>query len=151
MDTYIKQALQFEPSEEQYNAILERLHQPQMIRILHGLIGMTTEVGELFDQFKKHIFYGKELDLVNLTEECGDLDWYRAITVDALANLLDKDTDEFNAHIQSKNISKLSERYKGKFSNEAAINRNVEKERIILESDIHPQNSCACNGNCKCK
>jgi NTP pyrophosphatase (non-canonical NTP hydrolase) len=151
METYIKQALQFEPSEEQYSEILKRLNQPQMIRILHGLIGMTTEVGELFDQFKKHIFYGKPLDTINLAEEIGDADWYRAITVDALSNLLEKDVDELNAHIQSKNISKLTERYKGKFSNEAAINRNVDKERMILESVEFSQESCDCQGNCNCK
>lgn len=150
MDNYIKQALQFEPSEEQYNEILQRLNQPQMIRILHGLIGMTTEVGELFDQFKRHIFYGKELDTINLAEEIGDVDWYRAITVDALANLLGKDAEELNDHIDAKNISKLTERYKGKFSSEAAINRNVDKERVVLESESYCNGSCGCNCDCSC-
>lgn len=43
-------------------------------RFLHGSMGLVTEVGELED-FK---------DEVNLIEECGDIIWYLAITVDSL-------------------------------------------------------------------
>lgn len=45
----------------------------------HGIIGMMTEAGELLDQMKKHWFYGRELDVVNIKEELGDILWYAAI------------------------------------------------------------------------
>ena len=53
-------------------------------RVLHGLTGMCTESGEILDAFKKHFWYGKELDKVNILEEIGDLCWYMAILTDAL-------------------------------------------------------------------
>jgi len=51
-------------------------------RMLHGLIGLCTESGELLDAMKKHLYYGKDLDTVNMLEEIGDLCWYLAIICD---------------------------------------------------------------------
>ena len=133
MNDYIKQAMQFDQSDEQYALVLQRLQEPQMVRLLHALVGMTTEVGELFDQFKKHCFYGKDLDLINLAEEISDVDWYRAVAIDALSILLDRDSLELEDHIDRINIAKLSERYKKGFSNESALNRDLEAERKILD------------------
>jgi len=45
----------------------------------HASLGALTEVGELLDNFKKHLAYGRQLDLPNLLEECGDLNWYLAL------------------------------------------------------------------------
>lgn len=50
---------------------------------LHSAYGLVTETGELVDIFKKHIFYNKDLDLVNLKEEIGDLFWYCALAIDS--------------------------------------------------------------------
>lgn len=44
--------------------------------VLHCLVGMQTELGELADPFKKQIFYGKELDKTNVAEELADQIWY---------------------------------------------------------------------------
>lgn len=41
--------------------------------VLHCLLGISSELGELESALKKHIGYGKELDLVNVKEEIGDL------------------------------------------------------------------------------
>jgi len=49
------------------------------MNMLHVAWGLFTEVGELVDQAKKHIFYNKPLDVVNLKEELGDIMWYLAI------------------------------------------------------------------------
>ena len=46
------------------------------VRILHAAIGCVTESGELLDALKKQIFYGRELDVVNVKEEAGDILWY---------------------------------------------------------------------------
>ena len=94
------------------------------IRQLHAVIGLCTESAELLDQMKKHIYYKKPLDYENLFEEVGDLMWYTAILCDASNFDFDKILDA--------NIAKLKARYGEKFSVEAAINRNTEKEMAAL-------------------
>jgi len=51
-------------------------------RVVHAALGINTEVGEYLDALKKHIFYGRPLDEVNLKEELGDMMWYMAILCD---------------------------------------------------------------------
>lgn len=106
--------------------LIARMSDKSNIRLLHAGIGMCTEAGEFIDQLKKHIFYGRPLDKVNLKEEIQDVMWYIGIALDELGS--DFDTE------QRKNIDKLKARYGDKFSAEAAINRNLEVERKILES-----------------
>jgi NTP pyrophosphatase (non-canonical NTP hydrolase) len=95
------------------------------IRLLHAGIGLATEAGEFLDALKKHVFYGKDLDKVNLMEECGDLMWYMSVALDALGYDFEK--------VMERNIEKLSARYKGGFSKNAAVNRDLDTERDILE------------------
>lgn len=96
--------------------------------MLHCAIGIATESGELLDSFKKHIFYGKKLDLVNLKEELGDLMWY----ISNLAVL----TDTSLADLMDANIEKLRIRFPEKFTQELAENRNLEEERKSLEDNL---------------
>lgn len=93
--------------------------------LLHAAIGIATESGELLDAIKKSTFYGKQLDSVNLREELGDLMWYIAIACESLRTSIDE--------VCQINIEKLRTRYPEKFTSEAAINRDLEKERKILE------------------
>lgn len=93
--------------------------------IMHMILGMLTELGELSDGYKKALAYGKPLDLVNIKEEIGDLMWYIA----NFCNIHDWDLGE----ILQTNIDKLSARYPKKFTEENALNRNLDKERKILE------------------
>jgi NTP pyrophosphatase (non-canonical NTP hydrolase) len=95
------------------------------IDLLHASMGLVTEAGEFQDALKKHFFYGKELDLVNLKEEIGDCLWYCAVALDALGT-------DFEAVMQT-NINKLNARYPEKFSEDQAINRDVAAEREILK------------------
>jgi NTP pyrophosphatase (non-canonical NTP hydrolase) len=97
----------------------------KMIDLLHASIGMQTESAEFSDMLKKHIFYGKPLDKVNLAEEIGDQLWYIAMALRAL------DTD-FET-VMERNIAKLKARYPDKFTLELAENRDLDKERAILE------------------
>ena len=46
---------------------------------IHAGYGMITETAEIMDNYKKHIYYKKPLDVVNLVEELGDLLWYVAL------------------------------------------------------------------------
>lgn len=110
-----------------WNAILLRLHQKRTARLLHALLGMVTETAEFADALKKFIFYGKELDLINLKEELGDVDWYKAIAIDELGTSMEE--------VWERVIAKLQARYGEKFNEEGALNRKLEVERAILEGN----------------
>jgi NTP pyrophosphatase (non-canonical NTP hydrolase) len=97
----------------------------QTADILHMLLGIATESGELADVFKKNIAYNKSIDWVNVQEEIGDLMFYIA----SFCRICDLNLQD----IIDNNVKKLETRYPDKFSAEKAINRNLEKERKILE------------------
>jgi NTP pyrophosphatase (non-canonical NTP hydrolase) len=99
----------------------------RMIRILHAAMGFTTESGEIVDQVKKHLYYGRPLDEVNLVEECGDLLWYMAVMLDTLGISFEK--------VMEINNKKLTLRYGSKFTEEAATNRDLPAERKVLEDE----------------
>lgn len=45
--------------------------------LTHGLMGIVSEIGELFDHWKKAVFYdNRPLDPVSIIDECGDLYYY---------------------------------------------------------------------------
>lgn len=44
--------------------------------LMHAVIGISSEAGELLDAIKKNFAYGKALDQENLLEEAGDLLFY---------------------------------------------------------------------------
>lgn len=120
---YIQDAIRTESNN--FNAMNERLNDDGLKRLLHAGIGISTEAGEFLDALKKHIFYGKDLDKVNLAEEMGDLFWYMAIVADELGF-------EFE-EVMTRNIQKLKARYGEKFTEEAAEKRDLERERKILD------------------
>ncbi len=95
------------------------------MNLLHAAMGISTESGELMDAFKRKIFYGKALDVVNVKEEIGDVMWYIAI----LLRELDLDFED----VLQVNIDKLKARFPDKFTEEDALNRDLDKERKILE------------------
>lgn len=95
---------------------------------LHMVIGISTEAGELLDAYKKHFAYGKDLDVVNVGEEIADIMWY----ISNLCRLKNIDLEE----MMQRNIDKLKARYPEKFSQENALNRNLNKERDILEGKM---------------
>jgi len=92
---------------------------------LHMVLGMQTEAAEIADVYKKTIAYKKPLDFVNIKEELGDIMWY-------IANLCNMNGWDLRDIMQT-NIDKLKTRYPDKFSEEEALNRNLKKERGVLE------------------
>lgn len=93
----------------------------QTQKLLHGAIGLSTEANELLDMLKKHIYYGKEIDTVNMKEELGDLMWYIAI----FCREYDLDIEE----LMNMNIEKLKKRFgSGTFSQDEANNRDTDNE-----------------------
>lgn len=162
----------------------DRLHKTNNIRLLHGVLGVVSEIEELTyaisqgdrvnigeeicdilwytsilsdvvginldvnfpvhkevslqyelevimntsskmaDMIKKTIFYGKEYPLN---------DWQAAVTNIAIScHYLCKFFSLNVNELKRKNIAKLKERFPNKFSEEDAINRDVQKEREIL-------------------
>ena len=95
---------------------------------LHMVLGMQTESAEIADVYKKCIAYKKPLDFVNIKEEIGDLMWY-------IANLCNMNGWDLR-DILLTNITKLETRYPEKFTEEKAINRDLDTERKILEGRI---------------
>jgi len=120
---YISDATRTESTN--FEAMNTRLNDDGLKRLLHAGIGLSTESGEFLDALKKHIFYGKELDKVNLAEEMGDLFWYMAIVADELGF-------EFE-EVMERNITMLKARYGDKFTEEKAEKRDLDTEREILE------------------
>lgn len=103
------------------------LHLSQFqVDLLHAAMGMQTEAAEFTDALKKHIFYGKPLNELNMKEELGDQMWYLALAIRKL-----QVTFELLAGM---NIDKLAARYGDKFSSEKAINRDVENEVTVMKT-----------------
>lgn len=121
---------------QDFTAIAARLQEPLTIRLLHAAMGLATETGEIHDALKRWIFYGKELDFVNLLEEGGDVSWYLRVLADALKEFV-AGKCSFEEMID-RNIAKLKARFPDKFTEHHAINRDIEKERVILENGGEP-------------
>ena len=104
---------------------------PEKAHILHMAVGVAGEAGELLDAVKKHTVYCKAIDVENVIEELGDLEFYMEGVRQALG-LTREQTLEAN-------VAKLSKRYEGlKYSNQAAIDRAdkvselVEKHKDVI-------------------
>lgn len=94
--------------------------------IIHGIIGIATEAGELIEALFKAMFEGQTFDMVNMGEECGDIMWYQAI----LARKAGVTFEDW----QAVNIAKLRARFPDKFTEYDAQNRDLAAERAILEA-----------------
>lgn len=123
MDNYIEKVLRTESTDTPL--VQDRFCNNVATRLTHAALGMNTEAGEFLDVIKKYLFYGKDIDYVNLREELGDLCWYIGLACD----VLDTNFDE----VQRQNITKLEARYPEKFDANMAVNRDLDKERKVLE------------------
>ena len=94
-------------------------------QIEHAIMGLVTESGELMDIMKRVKIYSAKLDRTHIVEELGDLFWYVAILCDHLNVSFEE--------VWEKNIKKLKARYPEKYTDENAMNRNLKKERRVLE------------------
>jgi NTP pyrophosphatase (non-canonical NTP hydrolase) len=102
----------------------DQFNQPNL-RLLHATLGIFGEAGELAEALIKEMNTG-ELDLVNVSEELGDVDWYKQIGHD--------ETGVGEADVRAKIIAKLQKRYPDKFDADAALNRDLPAEREALET-----------------
>jgi NTP pyrophosphatase (non-canonical NTP hydrolase) len=123
-------------------AIIERLKDPANIKheilfaqgkadgnysadLVHGILGVTGEASELLQALVTSMLDRKPIDRVNVIEEAGDLLWYIALILRSVDSTFDEAMDI--------NIAKLRKRFPGQFTQEHALNRDLEGERKILE------------------
>jgi NTP pyrophosphatase (non-canonical NTP hydrolase) len=88
---------------------------PGKADLWHGATGVSGEAGELLDCVKKHVVYGQPLNLENLIEELGDIEFY----LQAIRNAVSIPRD----YIIKKNVEKLKARYPVEYTDAAAKER----------------------------
>jgi NTP pyrophosphatase (non-canonical NTP hydrolase) len=100
---------------------IEKLSTEKNVRLIHCILGLHSEAGELFDALMHELVYGqKESNDVWLSEEIGDALWYLHIGMRAANKSLEE--------IMIQNQTKLRKRYPDGFNEGDAINRNIEAE-----------------------
>lgn len=95
-------------------------------RIFHSILGAGTESVELLEALN----FDGDMDLVNIGEEFGDLNWYQAIFCDA-AGIKWDDILDTNAE---KLFKSNKARYKDGFADDDANERNLTDEREVLNN-----------------
>lgn len=86
--------------------------------VFNAALGLSGEVGELNDLFKKWVFHEKSIDVEHAKKELGDIMWYVAMMCHSFGWQLDD--------ILQINVDKLKARYPDGFSVELANNRKEE-------------------------
>ena len=88
---------------------------PQSAHLWHMASALCGEAGELFDAIKKFAIYEEDLDMGNVIEELGDVEFY----LEGIRSSLGVTRLETLAH----NVIKLDRRYGKEYSNQAAQER----------------------------
>ena len=99
--------------------------------IAQGIIGLSTEAGELLDALKKEMYQDRPMDMLNLKEECGDVLFYLTELIDAIGS------DYYE--IIKINTAKLTKRYpNGYFDKECSKKRDTDAETKTMKeaSDV---------------
>lgn len=97
----------------------------QRVALQHNIHGMVKSVGTMIDLLKKSVMYGKELNIAGITNELVKTDYY----INQSLRLY----GQTSAGSRERNIEKLRARYGDKFTEAAALERNLAAEREILE------------------
>lgn len=103
----------------------DELDNPALLGEEFDMVKVQVAVGSFMDQIKRQFFYNKELDKVVLHEA---LDTIVKHIVELNRVYLDSPFDV----VLEKNIAKLKARFPDKFTNEAAVNRDLDKEKVAL-------------------
>lgn len=99
------------------------------VKVIHGIIGKITEAGEMAAALAQWLFIHEgTLDVDNVIEEVGDGLWYDAELLTGLESTFDV--------AMKANIAKLFQRYPDKFSQDSAVFRDIEKERLAMKGTM---------------
>lgn len=104
-----------------YDQFVRKLfkEQTQDLMALHAALGVCGEAGELADAIKKHHVYNKPVDIENIIEELGDLEFYMQ-AVRMLYCIPQQVVLQANAE-------KLAKRYKGLAYSDLAAHLRADK------------------------
>lgn len=121
--------LKFNPDEifrnNEVSALVAYGSNDQKMYLQYNVNGMVKSVGVLMDFLKKGVIYGKDLNEAGIKEKLQELDYY--------INQALRYYGQTSQGARERNIEKLSKRYGDKFSEAAALERNLAAEREILE------------------
>lgn len=98
---------------------------PADLEMLHAILGIISEGGELLEMFMDRINRGHAIDRVNAREEAGDIAWFLQLLIKSINGTM--------TEVQHMNIKKLHARFGDKYSDLAGLVRDQEKERDLLE------------------
>lgn len=87
--------------------------------LIHMTMGVCGEAGELLDAVKKAVIYRKPLDLENVIEELGDIEFY----LEGLRQGLNLSREQCLQH----NVNKLNKRYAGGTYSDSAAQARADK------------------------
>ena len=93
---------------------------PRKVNLWHAWTGIATEAGEIGDPIKAHVIYNRPLNLENIIEEMGDMEFY----LEQLRQEIGVTRNDVVLH----NMSKLGIRYAQGYSDEQANKRTDKKE-----------------------
>lgn len=126
------------PIELVHDQVVKTLNkQPELIRtslsnvsadLWHQSFKIMIEAAELADAIKKVVIYNQELDIKNVIEELGDLEFH----MKAFRQVLNITRDET---LQA-NCAKLAQRYKDGYSDKAAQER-ADKILPLIDGDFY--------------
>jgi len=102
------------------------------VRLLHAIIGLGGEVGELLTNVEHQVYYGDDTDEINWIEELGDCLWYIAEACRALEVPM--------AKVMEANIQKLKRRYPKKYEDWNALEEN--RDRVAEAEAIEAAVAC---------
>ena len=97
-------------------------------RMLHGIVGIAGEAGELAEHLIDNLYQGAKYDRTKVAEELGDLMWYVALVL----RVLNVDAEQ----LLQANIDKLKARYPEKYTAENALHRDTNVEQIAVKSAL---------------
>lgn len=120
------QQTQFPAESGDESGVVPPQHSGSML--MHGLIGVTGEVGELASAVEKYVWYNQHFDRNNVVKELGDVLWYVAEMCDAV----DIDMEQVMETV----INKLRTRYPDKYSDERALEEN--RDRVAEGDTVGP-------------
>lgn len=105
---------------------------PHQASLIHSAMGVAGEAGELIDAVKKHVIYQKPLDVENMIEELGDLEFYMQDLREKIGVTRDQ--------CLMANMQKLAKRYAGYgYTDKQAHDRN---DKLPENADIPDQKVC---------
>jgi NTP pyrophosphatase (non-canonical NTP hydrolase) len=105
-----------------------KLMETTTLDLLHAAVGISGEAGELLDSVKKHWAYNQPVDLANLIEELGDLEFYMA----AMRLVLGISRDQ----ILQTNVDKLVARYPVRYTDALAAARADKAAKAESDNEV---------------